>query len=515
MKKKINRVASKIALAIIIASLVVALPAPSLNARSFASAQTAHRPLGPPSASQGEAAIRNLKEHGLYDSLREAVASERYEMRWEESPAYPITIAPTFTKQNQLIAGDGMVSDLFGSSVAIYGNTALVGAPYDDNGVKVDQGSAYVFERGSGTSWSLRQKLTADDGAALDLFGKSVAIYGDFAVVGAPFDDIGAQINQGSAYVFARGGGVWRQHQKLTASDGAAYDLFGFSVAINVDKAIVGAPNDDVFGGNEHGFFFNTDQGSAYVFISYFADWFLEKKLTASDGAYNDIFGFSVAIHGNALVVGAPNGDNGDNTDKGSAYVFERGGANWIEQPKLSASDGGIFDFFGYSVAIDTSAYTDTLVVGAPFGDNGVYANLGSAYVFERGSSGWTEKKKLTSGIGAYGDRFGYSVAIDKYTDTIAVGAPFDDVEIDYTVINADQGSVSIFERSGGSWIERQRLTASDGDVGDWFGYSVAIGLLPGISQVGVIAGAPNYEFRVVYDQGSAYIFSANITGNF
>jgi hypothetical protein len=190
--------------------------------------------------------------------------------------------------------------------------------------------------------------------------------------------------------------------------------------------------------------------------------------------------------------------------------VFERGGARWIEQPKLTASDGTTDDQFGYSVAIDTSAYRDTIVVGAPGDDNGANANQGSAYVFERSGAIWIERQRLTASDGAASDVFGYSVAINKYTDTVVVGAPSDD-----NGISVDQGSAYIFARSRASWIEQQRLTASDGAAFDSFGYSIAISLLPDINHFAVIVGAPRDDFPSRANRGSAYVFGAEINSNF
>ncbi|HKQ73371.1 MAG TPA: FG-GAP repeat protein [Blastocatellia bacterium] len=518
MKRKINRVVSKIALAIIIASLSVTLPMPRLNARFSSAAQTVIRFSNAQTSLRGEAAILSLKERGLYDSLQDAVIATRYEAHWDEQPMkgslrpsyHALNPSQQYIEHGQLIVRDGEANDHFGSSVAIYGNTAVVGMPDDDIGANSNQGSAYIFVHGGGTSWYRVQKLTASDGAANDHFGSSVAIYWDFAVVGAPNADIGSRFDQGSAYVFARGGGFWREHQKLTASDGAVGDMFGASVAMHGITTVVGAPYDDVFGSAGQGYTFNQEQGSAYVFVSYYGDWVQEHRLDASDGAAYDHFGFSVAVHGDTFAVGAPQDNDGPNRYQGSAYVFERAGASWIELPKLTASDGAAYDSFGYSVAIDTSAYRDTLVVGAPFSDNGANLNQGSAYVFERSSAGWSEQPKLTAGDGATADWFGYSVAINKYIDTVVVGAPLDNDDP-----NFDQGSAYIFARSGGNWIEQQRLTASDRASGDGFGYSVAIGLLTDINQVEVMVGAPTDDIRAMNNRGSAYNFSASIIGNF
>ena len=163
----------------------------------------------------------------------------------DEGAAYPITIDPLIYREQKVIASDGAAYDYFGVSVALSGDTALVGAYYDDVGANSEQGSAYVFTR-SGTTWTQQGQLTASDGAELDLFGVSVALSGDTALVGAFLDDVGANSYQGSAYVFTRSGTTWSQQGQLTASDGAAGDLFGISVALSGDTALVGAFLDDV-----------------------------------------------------------------------------------------------------------------------------------------------------------------------------------------------------------------------------------------------------------------------------
>ena len=174
----------------------------------------------------------------------------------DKGAAYPLTIDPLIYLEQKVIAS-GAAGDYFGVSVALSGDTALVGAYWDDVGANTNQGSAYVFTR-SGTTWSPQQQLTASDGAAGDYFGVSVALSGDTALVGAYHDDVGANTWQGSAYVFTRSGTTWSPQQQLTASDGAAGDCFGWSVALSGDTALVGAYGDDVGA--------NTDQGSAYFY---------------------------------------------------------------------------------------------------------------------------------------------------------------------------------------------------------------------------------------------------------
>ncbi len=276
---------------------------------------------------------------------------------------YPITIDP-WIQVAKLTASDGVADDDFGFSVAIEGDTIVVSARRDDS----YRGSAYVFVKPAGGWSDLTQtaKLTASDGAASDQFGYSVAISGDTIVVGASGDDS----SRGSAYVFVRPAGGWSnmtQTAKLTASDRAAGDYFGPSVAISGNTLLVGALGDDAF------------RGSAYVFVKPAGGWSdmtQSAKLTASDGAAGDNFGHSVASSGNIMLVGA----HRDNSSRGSAYVFVKPAGGWInmtQAAKLTISDGEANDFFGRSVTIQG----DTVVVGA----NGDDSFRGSAYMFTSG----------------------------------------------------------------------------------------------------------------------------------
>jgi hypothetical protein len=305
----------------------------------------------------------------------------------------------TWTPQAKLTSGDGATSGEFGFSVALDGDTALVGAYRDVVDTTYYQGSAYVFTR-SGSTWTQRAKLTAGDGAVYDEFGFSVALDGDTALVGASLDDLGANSDQGSTYLFTRSGSTWTQEAKLTAGDGAAYDYFGISVALDGDTALVGARGDEVG--------VNSGRGSAYVFTRSGSTWTQQTKLTAADGAADDQFGTSVALEGDTALVGA----NGDNYNQGSAYVFIRSGTTWTQQAKLVAGDGVTYEFFGTSVALNG----DTALVGM-YGDNG---HQGAAYVFTRSGGTWTQEAKLTAGDGAAEDKFGYSVALDG--DTALIG---------------------------------------------------------------------------------------------
>jgi len=314
----------------------------------------------------------------------------------DEGSAYVfVRNGASWSLQQKLNTTDGAANDGFGFSVVLSGDTVVVGALFDDIGTTADQGSAYVFTR-SGTVWTQQQRLTANDGAANDHFGASVALDGDTVVVGAQLDTNGANGFQGSAYVFTRGGTVWTQQQKLTAADGAAADFFGHSVALSGDTVVVGAFADKIG--------VNGGQGSAYVFTRGGEVWMLQQKLTASDGAAFDGFDSSVALSGDTVVVGAGSDDFGLNRNQGSAYVFTRSftpsGAAWTQQQKLIASDGAAGDQFGASVALSG----DTVVVGADGDDIGANGSQGSAYVFTRGGAVWTQQQQLTAsdGTGPY-----------------------------------------------------------------------------------------------------------------
>ena len=271
-----------------------------------------------------------------------------------------------WSQQAKLTAPDGAAGDEFGYSVAISGDIAVIGAPRDDDRGD-DSGSAYVFSR-SGNSWVQQAKLVAIDGAAGDVFGISVAISGDTVVVGADLADEKGS-NSGAAYVFRRSGRTWNHQANLTADDGAAGDLFGIRVALSGDTAVIGAARDDDNG---------EESGAVYVFTRSGNEWVQQAKLSAADGSANDRFGTRVAIYGNTAVIGAILGDaTSENT--GSAYVFTRSGSTWSQQGKLVASDGAADDVFGWSVAL----YAETVMIGAPTSIITLPSGTGSAYVFE------------------------------------------------------------------------------------------------------------------------------------
>jgi hypothetical protein len=305
----------------------------------------------------------------------------------------------------------------FGRSVALSGETALVGALYGD-GVATNSGTAYVFAVNSVSGdWEEIKKLAASDAQMYDEFGISIALSGKTAVVGAHYaNDI--ELKSGAAYVFAVNSvsGEWEEVTKLTASDAESLDLFGSSVALDGETAVVGAHSEDSLG---------TDAGAVYVFAvnSVSGEWEEVAKLTASDGQAGDVFGISVALSGETVVVGASREDT-VGSDAGAAYVFAVNSVSgeWDEVKKLTAPDGRSGDWFGLSV--DVSG--ETVVVGARYED-GIATDAGAAYVFAMNSASgeWEEGAKLTASDAYYRDEFGWCVAVRG--ETVVVGAPFQD----------------------------------------------------------------------------------------
>jgi PKD repeat protein len=323
----------------------------------------------------------------------------------------------------RILASDGALNDYFGTSVSISSDYAIVGAPFDDD--KGHQsGSAYIFEK-SGNSWNEVAKLTASDGAASDSFGQSVSISANYIIVGAPEQGYTNQpetARAGSAYIFENSGNGWNQVAKLTASDGAASDSFGQSVSISGGYAIIGARYDD------------EKKGCAYIFEKSGNGWNQVAKLTASDGAPLNWFGSSVSISGDDAIVSALYDDD-KGTISGSAYIFEKSGNSWNQVTKLTASDGVAYDFFGWSVSI-SGGYA---IVGARYDDD-KGSESGSAYIFEKSGNSWNQVAKLTASDGAANNCFGSSVSI--FAGYAIVGANEDD---DY---GWTSGSAYIFDLS-------------------------------------------------------------------
>lgn len=324
-----------------------------------------------------------------------------------------------WTQISKLVASDGAANDHFGLSTSIWFNTAVIGAP-DDNDNGPQAGSAYVFEKIDGV-WTETAKLLASDGIPFHAYGLAVGVSGQTAIVGAYFDEDNG-VEAGAAYVFEKIDGKWQETSKLLASDGTQGDQFGFTLDMSEDTAVIGAVNDQ-----PNGF----QSGSAYVFEKIDGVWEEVIKLVPSDGAVDDSFSKSVSVSGDVIVIGA-SGDAGNEVNSGSAYVFEKIGGKWTQIARLTASNGAEFDAFGRSAGVSG----EIVVIGATGSDaNG--PDVGLAYLFEKIDGKWTETAILAASDGWVSDFFG---TVSVWGDTALISSPFDDD-------NGNQsGSAYIFE---------------------------------------------------------------------
>ena len=372
-------------------------------------------------------------------------------------------------------------------------------------------GAVYIFHC-SGGVWSQQAYLKASNTDAGDAFGKSIALSGDTLVVGAPLEDSAARgvdgdqadgraPSSGAVYVFRRDGGVWTQEAYLKASNPGTDDWFGASVAVSGDVLAVGAPWEDsgargVDGDQRNGRASNS--GAAYIFRRSGRTWSQAAYLKATNADAEDTFGASMAMSGDTLVVGAPGEDsaagrvNGDQTDNGAwnsgaTYIFQRSGNTWRQVAYIKASNPDAGDWFGERVALSG----DLLAVGAPFEDSaatGVSSGYldddsasasGAVYLFRRIGGIWMQDAYIKASNTGAGDWFGASVAVSD--DTLVVGAPWEasaarGVGGDQSDERAlDSGAAYVFRRIGGIWRQDAYIKASNTGAGDWFGTSVAV----------------------------------------
>jgi hypothetical protein len=462
-------------------------------------------------------------------------------------------------QQAYVKASNTGATDLFGWTVAVSGDTMVVGAANEDsnamgvNGNQSDEsspsaGAAYVFVRVGGT-WVQQAYLKASNTRLLSAFGSSVAISGDTIVVGAYGEDNdGRGVNtvqdnfglsdSGAAYVFVRTGTVWKQQAYLKASNSDALDAFGWSVAISGDTIVVGAYNEASSATGVNGNQANNSasaSGAAYVFARNGTNWTQQAYLKASNTETNDNFGYTVAISGNTIVVGAlyedssatgVNGNQSGNigTNSGAAYVFVRNGTNWTQQAYLKSSNAGVDDRFGISVGVSG----DTTIVGAhredssATGANGnqvsnAALDSGAAYIFVRNGTSWTQQAYLKPSNTRSNKLFGFTSAISG--DIVVISSPSEDSNA--TGVNGNQtnhsasaaGAAYVFVRNGTTWIQQAYLKASNTDSNEFFGQSVAV------SGDTIVAGAywedsaatgvnGNQADNNASQSGAAYVFA-------
>lgn len=429
--------------------------------------------------------------------------------------------AQTFEELAAIVGSNQASSDdaQFGQAVAIDGDWAVVGAYLDDLdpdsiNITSDAGSAHILHKDGAGQWTEVQKIFASDRAASDYLGYSVAISGDYLVIGAyqeSHDENGNNelSSAGSAYIFKRDGNIWTEEQKIVASDRSTNSQFGISLSISGDLLVVGSNDSfDEGGGNEMGY-----AGAAYIFENDGGSWTQRQKIVASDRAPSDAFGYSVDISGDYVVIGAyrqslnENGLN-DISDAGAAYIFKTDGSTWTQHQKIVPSDRALSDNFGHKVAISG----DYVVIGAyqeDHDENGLneFSSAGAAYVFKNDGSNWNQQQKIVASDRGSSRNFGYSVAISG--DYIAIGARYEQWDENGANKRINAGATYIFKNDGSLWVQHQKITPSDRAIYDRFGSAVAI------SGYSTIIGAPRKNTSL----GQAYVFglacvntSSNIT---
>jgi len=364
----------------------------------------------------------------------------------------------------------------YGRSLAISGDIAVVGAFQDSPSPGFRPGAAYVFTR-TGTNWTNQAKLFPADGANGDEFGTSVAVSGNTALVSAPKNSSFTNSDKsGATYVFVRDGNMWTQQTKLRPNVVSPSNFFGDSVTLDGNTAVIGADTNN--------------GGSAYVFARVGEIWIQQAKLRPSSGLFGEQFGRSVAIAGDTVVVGAWNGLNLFGEQFGVAYVFVRNSSSWAQQARLSRASGEFFGQFGFAVAVAE----DTIMVGQPFVDTPAGEDAGSATFFTRIRNNWSEVEHFAAVDGGSSDLFGSSVSVAG--GTAVIGVTRADIET-----KDDAGAAYVFVQNGSNWIPQVTLYASDPGDHDQFGVSVAV------AGDTILIGASQGNSNTVEESGAAYVF--------
>jgi len=380
----------------------------------------------------------------------------------------------------KLVAADAAPQDHFGRSVALRGEILAIGAPLDDDGA-TQAGSVYLYESGT-PAWTLVTKLAASDPRDHQLLGLAdIDLVDGRLVAGAPGDGATA-LQAGAAYVFEDSGMGWYEAAKLTASDGAAFDAFGWAVALDGTTAAVSAYLAD-------GAY--TDSGAVYVFEEEPGGWVERAKLTASDAFASDLFGYRLDLEGDQLVVGAP-WDDDRGSRSGSVYLFQRTGGVWSQTGKLAPSALRAGDQFGHDVSLDG----ERLAVGAAYTDT-LEQDAGVAYVLARQAGTWAIEARLEAGEPGAFDAFGSRVALDGRA--LVVTSQLDDHEQ-----GVDAGSATVFLSCNGTWREESRLQAFDGGAADLYATDVALD--GGLALIGAAQDDEPSD-----DEGSAYLYRASV----
>ncbi|HUR46569.1 MAG TPA: hypothetical protein VMZ27_11890, partial [Candidatus Saccharimonadales bacterium] len=372
-----------------------------------------------------------------------------------------------------LLPGAAQPQALFGSRVAIDGNTALVGSPLRTN-LYAAAGTAFLYKRTNG-NWVLDATLTPNDPSPYAYFGSAVALQGDFAVVGSYASSSRVSCD---AYVFRRTGSGWVQEAKLVTNvPGDGWEMT--SVSLDNGLLALGTVGDSGRG---------SMSGSVWLYRRNTSQWSYEMRLVADDGRPDQHFGAAVSVKGDRVLVGAP-GDVGVNFS-GAAYLFKRVGQSWGQQAKISNNSVAAYAEFGRAVSLDSTRG----LIGAPYDEvNGV--PVGAAYVYDLGSNSVTSQARLTPADAEPYQLFGASTAL--LGDQLLIGAPY------ANATGANEGVAVLFRRLGSAWIPFARMSSSAGQAFSAFGNAVAL------SDTTAFVGAPDRDIGAGRNAGAAYVFDA------
>ncbi|MCB1180381.1 MAG: FG-GAP repeat protein [Leptospiraceae bacterium] len=497
------------------------------------------------------------------------------------STSITIGVEGIWIQEAYIKASNAESGDYFGESIAINGDTIAVTAWLESsnqttitNGITSSTnnsfsqaGAVYVYKR-TGTTWAQEAYIKASNAEAGDRFGEGISISGDTLVVGVKNEDSSqttitngttsssdnADSQAGAVYVYKRSGTTWAQEAYIKASSpgGLIGDQFGNSVSIDGDTIVVGAFRED---SNQTTITNGTtssannsfiDSGAVFVYKRTGTNWAQEAYIKASNAQAGDLFGSSVSIFGDTIVVSAEGEDSNQTTitngttsssdnsflSSGAVYVYKRTGTNWAQEAYIKASNAQAGDRFGNVISIST----DTIIVGTQYEDsnqstitNGTtssvdnsFINSGAVFVYKRTGTTWAQEAYLKASNTDAGDAFGCTGAISG--ETIVTGALSESSS--QTIITngptasfdnsiSESGAVYVFKRTGITWAQEAYIKASNAEANDYFGYKVAIfgdtiivsAYSEASNQTTITNGATASSDNSAIDAGAVYVY--------
>lgn len=390
----------------------------------------------------------------------------------------PAAVVPRALVEQEVSSDRSPAGNDFGYSLALSGDTALIGAWSEDD----QKGAAYFYTRSGGT-WIESQRIAPAEQRLNDEFGIPVALDGDTAAVTARGYDLSHHSAAGAVFVYNLTGGSWVQSQLLIAPGPPSGTYFGIALALKGDYLVVGTPDATVNG--------NRSQGAVFVFVRSHGLWTLRQELTDPEGTVNSRFASVVAVSSEGTVFAESEASVNGLSGAGAVLVYSRNGRTWTQTQKLTANVPEENAYFGTAIACSDS----TAVIGAYSATVDGLSGAGKVYVFTDNSGTYTQTQELVSPDPQAYSSFGGAIAIAR--SRLAIGAPAMQIGD-----HAFQGATYLFDGAPGSYVFRQQLTASNGAANSEFGISV------GLSPDTVLVGAPRQPVRTEFQDGAAYFYS-------